>query len=123
MFSVFPYKFEYDPPGDVVITNSVTPTAKSTFDISTTMKPMKGSTMNCIPKAVKMAFLFLICFVICFMSTVADMPKTRQKRRQFPATDLRLLILLILLLRYVMLTVYVLLFNLLFSCSKEKKEK
>mmetsp|Transcript_13282 Transcript_13282/g.26533 ORF Transcript_13282/g.26533 Transcript_13282/m.26533 type:complete len:85 (+) Transcript_13282:295-549(+) len=52
------HQFEYDPPGELVITSKVTPTALSKSKNNTTKKPSMGKSKNCKHIPSNMAFLF-----------------------------------------------------------------
>lgn len=83
MIKVMFLQFEYEPPGDDVTTSSVTPVAAFMPRILTIQNPTKGRMTNWSPIPINKAFRLRNCFRICPMSTVADIPKTKQKRRMW----------------------------------------
>ena len=86
---IFTYQLEYDPPGELVTTKSVIPMVSSKSKAFTTINPKSGMMANCKKHPVKMAFLFFICAKRALMSTVADMPNMRVKRRRFPDNSIK----------------------------------
>ena len=76
-------QFEYDPPGEDVTTSNVTPIASSIFSIFTMQNPTNGRKINWSVNPIIKAFQFRNCFRIWPMSTVADIPKTKKKRRMW----------------------------------------
>jgi len=69
------------------MTSKVMPMGASSFNMETTRNPIKGRIMNCREMPVKRAFRFLNWRFIFLMSTVADMPNTRKKRRMDDVTS------------------------------------
>ena len=79
----------YEPPGEVVTTKSVIDVGWPRFMSLTTAKPKSGITMNCMAIPSPMAFLLFSCACKDEMSTVADMPNTRQNNRIFPVMSMK----------------------------------
>ena len=71
------------------MTNKVMPMGALSFNMETTRNPIKGRIINCRDTPVKRAFRFLNCRFIFLMSTVADIPNTRKKRRMDDVTSAR----------------------------------
>ena len=79
------HQLEKLPPGELVTTSSVIPMALFIANIFTVKNPKNGKMTNCKKTPMPNARLFRSCFRMRFRSTVADMPKTRKKRRMWPS--------------------------------------
>lgn len=70
-------------------TKSEIPALLSNVPYLTTKNPNSGKMANCKKTPMKIALMFLSCIKSMCISTVADMPNTRQNRRAFPAISLK----------------------------------